>query len=131
MRKLFLLIPLLVGCAHENVAYVKSSKFQSPRIERELKYYVASHSTNDTNHFYVGATEMKDHELIEAFVYWKEEQTLLSYSELDKNATDDHDAEAWGPPFGLKLGRDTVDTPEDIDGSNYLVTHRQWVDWMG
>jgi hypothetical protein len=130
VRKLVLLIPLLAGCAQDNVAHVVSSKFQSPRIERELKYYVANYSTNATNHFYVGATRVNDGELDEAFVYWKEEQTLLSYGELKKDAPDDDDAEAWGPPFGLKLGRDTVDTPEDLDGSTYLVTHRQWVDWM-
>ena len=131
VRKLLLLIPLFAaGCAQDNIAHVVSSKFQSPRIERELKYYVANYSTNDINHFYVGATQISGGELDYAFVYWKEEQTILSYGELQKDTTDDHDAEAWGPPFGLKLGRDTVDTPEDIDGSTYLVTHRWWVDWM-
>lgn len=30
----------------------------------------------------------------------------------------------------LRLDRDTVDMEDDIAGSNYLVTHRLWVDWM-
>jgi hypothetical protein len=127
IRMLLLFIPLLAGCAQDKIVHVVSSNFQSPRIERELKYYVANYSINATNHFYVGPTEVKRGELVEAFVYWKEEQTLLSYGELQKDAR--FDAEAWWPA-GLKLGRDTVDTPEDIDGSTFLVTHRQWVDWM-
>jgi hypothetical protein len=124
---ILILVALLVSCAHERPLTVAASDFHSPRIERELNFYVATHPLHSTNHFYVGPTKIDHGELIEALVYWKEERTILSYRELEADAL--HDIFAWGG-HELKLDRDTVDTPEEIAGSNYLETHRQWVDWM-
>lgn len=118
---------LLLGCAHEQILTVIGPNFRSPRIERELNYYVANFSSHETNHFYVGATRLDHDRLVEAMVYWKEERTLLTYYELVPDAK--HDIFAWGP-HEVKLDRDTVDTPEEIGGSTYLETHRYWVDWM-
>ena len=57
----------------------------------------------------------------EALVYWKEERTSWTTVGLPKT---------HGKVQRLKLDRDTVDTPEEIGGSNYLETHRTWLDWM-
>lgn len=109
--------------------HVTGSDFRSRRIERELNFYVAHFSTYPTNHFYVGVTKVDRGELVNALVYWKEARTLLPYGELADDAPDGTEIFAW-QGHHLKLGRDTVDTGEDIGGSTYLETHRQWVDWM-
>lgn len=119
------LVMLLAGCAQQKL--VITSAFHSPRIERELNYYVANFSAHETNHFYVGATKLEHSELIQALVYWKEERILLDYRELEPDAQ--HDSFSWGP-HELKLDRDTVDTQEEVGTSDYLETHRTWVDWM-
>src|SRR5215472_18594363 len=92
---------LMVGCAHEELLVVHKSNFRSPRIKRELNYYVANFSSHETNHFYVGATRLDHGQLVEALVYWKEEQTLLRYDELEPDAQ--HDNWAWRPMDELKL----------------------------
>jgi hypothetical protein len=128
MKKMILLsFAMLTGCVHDEPSRVVASDFQSRRIERELNFYVATHPSHATNHFYVGATRVNHGQLIEAFIYWKEERILLPYTELEVDAS--HDAFAW-QGHELKLGRDTVDTPEDIAGSTYLQTHRQWAEWV-
>ena len=129
--KAMFIIPILilVGCASVQVAQVKTSHFKAPRLERELNFFVANYSSHETNRFYMGAIEINHGELASAWVYWKEERTLLPYVELMPDAPAWSDAEAWGANE-LKLDRDTVDTEEDIDGSTYLATHRQWVNWM-
>jgi hypothetical protein len=132
MRTLILFLVLLAGCArsaNNGVMCVVASDFHSPKIERELKFYVANFSTYPTNHFYVEATEVNHGELVKALVCWKEARMLLPYSELADDAPDGAEIFAWQAPH-LKLVRDTVDTAEDIGGSTYLETHRQWVDWM-
>jgi len=116
---------LLAGCAHEK--YVITSNFHSPRIERELSYYVVNFSPHETNHFYVVGTRLDHGQLVEAEVYWKEERTLMKYLELEPGAP--HYIGAW-PNDQLKLDRDTVDTQEEADTSSYAETHRTWVDWM-
>jgi hypothetical protein len=127
MKKLIAasLAMLLAGCAHQRAAI--TSNFRSPRIERELNYYVANFSSHETNHFYVCATKLERGQLLKAIVYWKEERTLLDYGELEPDAR--HDIFAWGP-HELKLDRDTVDTQEEVGTSDYLETHRTWVEWM-
>lgn len=117
---------LLAGCADDKL--VVTSNFSSPRLGRELNYWVANFSSHETNHFYVGATKRDHGQLVEAEVYWKEERTLMAYDELEPDAW--ADIEAWPSMEQLKLDQDTVDTPEEIGTSSYLVTHREWVDWM-
>ena len=113
----------------EGMLRVIGSDFYSKRIVSELEYYAALNSTYTTNHFYVGAIKLDGTNLVTALVYWKEPRVILNYGELDNDASDGHEIEAWGWASN-KLDRDTVDTTEEIDGSNYLITHRQWVDWM-
>lgn len=130
----FICIVLLfsAGCAwnsNHSVLRVIRSGFRSPKIEHELNFYVANFSTYATNHFYVGATELDHGNLVKALVYWKEPRIILDYGELMDDAPEGAEIFAWQGNH-LKLGRDTVDTPEDIGGSTYLETHRQWVDWM-
>jgi hypothetical protein len=129
MRVLILMAILLVGCArgaNDGVTHVIVTDFHSSKIERELKFYVANFSTHATNHFYVAATKLDRSQLVTALVYWKEPRILMNYTELDDDAPMSF---AWQGSH-LKLDRDTVDTPEDIAGSTYLVTHRDWVDSM-
>jgi len=128
-RGLIIPILLLVGCARVQLLDVKTSPYKAPRLERELNFFVANYSSHETNHFYVGATTIKHGELWSAWVYWKEERTLLPYTELVADAPEGAESLAWRG-HDLKLDRDTVDTGDDIGGSNYLETHRQWVDWM-
>jgi hypothetical protein len=100
----------------------------SKKVERALKFYVARFSTHATNHFYVGVTKLDRKEPLTALVYWKEARLLMDYGELEDDAP--ARAEIFALNHPLKLDRDTVDTPEDIAGSTYLATHRQWVTWM-
>lgn len=118
-----------VGNTDTGIMHVVGSDFRSPKIERELKFYVANFSTYQTNHFYVGPTELDHGQLVKALVYWKEPRILMDYGELTDDAPEGTEIFAW-QGHHLKLGRDTVDTGEDIGGSTYLETHRQWVDWM-
>ena len=53
----------------------------------------------------------------------------MEYTELADDAPEGTEIFAWQGNH-LKLGRDTVEMPEDIAGSTYLETDRQWVDWM-
>ena len=132
MRALIIMTFLLAGCARSadsGIMHVLASDFRSPRVERELKFYVANYSTHATNHFYVGATKLDRGQLVTALVYWKEPRILMNYGELTDDAPEGSENFAW-QGHHLKLGRDTVDTPQDGYGSTYLVTHRQWVDWM-
>ena len=129
-QAIFALIPLLAGCAHIQTLDVKTASYKAPRLERELDFFVSNYSTHETNHFYVGATTINHGQLWSAWVYWKEERTLMTYEELSVDAPEGAEALAWTDHYDLKLDRDTVDTPEDGYGSMYLETHRQWVDWM-
>jgi len=131
IRTAIILLPLLfVGCLHEKPLSVKTGTYKAPRLQRELNFFVSNYSSHETNHFYVGPTEVSHGKLISAWVYWKEERTLLTYAEPDSDTPEGAEAFAWTHHFDLKLDRDTVDTPDDINGSTYLETHRQWVDWM-
>ena len=132
MRAILLTALLFTGCArHEDdgLMHVVAADFRAPRLVRSLNYYVAHYSSHATNHFYVGPIEVHDGELVRALVYWKEERTLLPYAELTADTPDGAEVFAWHG-HDLKLDRDTVDSPTDITGSAYLVTHRMWMDWM-
>ncbi len=122
-----MLVPLLTGCAQDRLLHVVGPYPESPSIERCLLYWTSNFATNATNHYYVGATKPSGG-FVDAFVYWKEERTILEYAELDPEAPPGTEIEAFH--HLLKLDRDTVDTPEDRAGSTYLETHRTWLDWM-
>ncbi len=122
---LLLVVALVGGCAANRSWHSNSGDLGLPRIERELNFYVATHPLHESNHFFAYPTDFRHGEPVGAEVYWKEERTLLHYSELEPDAT--HDIFAWSG-HELKLDRDTVDTRDDIGGSSYLVTHRQWAE---
>jgi hypothetical protein len=111
----------------EGLARVVGPYPDSSSIRRCLQYWTANFSTNTINHYFVGAVQPEDG-FPEALVYWKEERTILDYGGLVADAPIGTEIEAWHNP--LRLDLDTVDTPEEIGGSSYLVTHRTWVDWM-
>jgi hypothetical protein len=124
---MLLSVVLLSGCAHERVMHVTGPYPETQWIKRCLYYWTSNFSTNEVNHFYVGAVKPKGG-WNNALVYWSEERTILDYVELAPDAREGAEIEAWHHP--LRLDRDTVDTEDDIAGSNYLITHRLWVDWM-
>jgi hypothetical protein len=67
IKKNFIIsILLLVGCSHVQLLDVKTSPYKAPRLERELNFFVANYSSHETNHFYVGATEINRGELVSA-----------------------------------------------------------------
>ena len=53
----------------------------------------------------------------------------MPYGELADDAPEGAEIFAW-QGHHLKLGRDTVDTGEDVGDSTYLEPHRQWLEWM-
>ena len=116
---------VLVGCAHNRASHRPVSELKLPRIERELNFYVATHPWDATNHFFVYPIGFQHGEPTGAMVYWKEERTMLPYNELEPDAV--HDIFAWRGSE-VKLDRDTADTQDEIGGSDYLETHRQWAD---
>lgn len=105
--------------------HVQPHTFSAPWIDRDLRYWTASYSSHATNHFYVGATELHNGRLENGLVYWKEERTIIFVGEPNPDAAE---CMTWG--HALKLDRDTVDVPEDGQGSTYLEPHRVWVTWM-
>jgi hypothetical protein len=113
----------------DGTLHVIGSDYRSKRIVRELEYYVALCSTYPTNHFYVGATQLNGKNLVKALAYWKEPRVIMEYGELTDDTPEDAEIFAWQGTH-LKLGQETVDTPDDINGSTYLETHSQWVNWM-
>jgi hypothetical protein len=132
MRAIILTALFFAGCARQaddGLMHVVVADFHAPRLARSLNYYVAHYSSHATNHFYVGPIEVHDGQLVRALVYWKEERTLLPYAELTADTADGAEGFAWHG-HDLKLDRDTVDSPADIAGSTYLVTHRIWMDLM-
>jgi hypothetical protein len=128
MRGVIVAILLFAGCAHrpaDTFMHILPHTFSAPWIDRDLSYWTASYSSYATNHFYVGATELHNGQLGNGLVFWKEERTIIFVGEPSSIATE---CMTWG--HALKLGRDTVDTPDDLHGSTYLETHRTWVTWM-
>jgi hypothetical protein len=123
MRALFLLIPLLAGCAHQR-SQSDPAAFRSPGIERSLLYWTANFSPHATNHFYVRATELDRGDLVRALVYWREAGRLLDYAEVPKGA----EALAWR--LRPKVDREAVMTDEKISNSNHVVPHRTWLKWV-
>ena len=123
-RVVFILIPLLAGCAHD--LRVVGPYPETPMIKRCLVYWTSNFSTNAINHFYVGAVKPTGGS--DALIYWKEERTIIEYDGLAPDAPRGAEIEAFRGT--IKLDQDTVDTPDDIAGSTYLETHRTWVGWM-
>jgi hypothetical protein len=124
MRTPLLLVLLLTGCAHHHAPPVASADFRSPGIERCLHYWTANFSSHTTNHFFLCPTDVDRGDLVEALVYWKEGGRLLDYCEMPEGA----EAQAWR--LRPKVDRTAVVTDERITGSNDLVTHRVWVNWV-
>lgn len=69
-------------------------------------------------------TDLYQGDLEGALVYWREGGRLLDYSEMPKGA----EAQAWR--LRPKVDRTAVLTDEQIKGSNDLVAHRVWVNWV-
>ena len=124
MRVMFLLVPLLAGCAHQRPAQFNPASFDSPGIERSLQYWTANNSHSPSNHYYVYATDMDRGELVSALVYWREGGRILVYSEEPQGS----EPKAWR--LRPKVDRNTVSSDESVTGANEVVPHGMWVRWM-
>lgn len=122
---LFFCLFLFSGCA-DHYGNIRGD-FYAPRVERELNFYVATHPFYSTNHFFVGALVLQGTNMDSGMVYWKEGNMLLPYDELRPDATED--IFAW-QHRALKLGRDTVNSEADLNGSTYMITTANWHDWV-
>jgi hypothetical protein len=100
----------------------KNPYFAHP--ERALKnLMIFEKKSNAINHFFiVGYNWASGHSAV--WVHWKEEETLISWS----GSTDQQRREngLTTSRRTLKLGRDTVETDADINGSSYLETRAWW-----
>lgn len=121
---LILALLFILGCADPYGDI--SGNFYAPRVRKELSCFVATYSVYPTNHFFVGAISLDQTNLDEALVYWQEDQIILLYDELVPSA--EYGVEAWRNRE-WKLCRDTVKTPDEINGSDYLITDDNWHDW--
>lgn len=129
-----LLIAMLVtGCVHKAPEILRvTGPYSDASVERCLMFWTANYSTNVVNHYYAGACHPR-YPFNDAFIYWKEGRTLLDYHESARcydTPPPSPGGEIFASHHQLKLDRDTVDTGDDIGGSSYRVTHRQWLDWM-
>jgi hypothetical protein len=96
--------------------------YKDPRIA--LKNGVAAYKKNhQTNHLCVVGYQWPDG-YKNVWVHWKEEKELLLW---DGALDPDSRAKSFiGFSRSLELGKDTVKTEDDINGSTYLVTEQWW-----
>lgn len=96
-------------------------------MEGDLQYLADQFGTFATNSFFVGATRVRDGDLIEAHVYWKERRTLLLYwARDDDEYLRSASATSWHKEWPLESG--TVD-PTDNAGC-YRLHLDNWIMWM-
>jgi hypothetical protein len=91
-----------------------------PAIRKRL---LAQKKNNKTQHFcVVGYVWPDDYPIV--WVHWIEEKSLLLWR--SGNSEEQREKGLIMARQNLKLGRDTVATPDDINGSTYLETHAWW-----
>jgi hypothetical protein len=89
-------------------------------IEKMLLF---KRKNSSKNHFCVIGYAWPDN-YIDVWVHWKEDKRLLQWrGNSDKGMRENGLIYAQSD---LQLGKNTVATPEDIKGSNYLVTNAWW-----
>ncbi|WP_454763551.1 hypothetical protein [Cupriavidus campinensis] len=100
----------------------KNSYYQNP--PSAMRYFLATFGKNSQrNHFCVVGYKWSDGRK-QVWVHWQEEQTLIlwggsrypEYAYRSLVMSNRH----------LELATDTVPTPDDINGSTYLVTEAWW-----
>lgn len=117
--------PLPPGIAETATGRIKVSAspyFRQPR--HAMKYLLVTENRNDrTNRFCAVGYRWPDG-TSQAWVLWQEEQTLMLWR--GNRYRDMRDIGLAAAQRSLKLGRDTVPTDNDINGSTYLVTEAWW-----
>jgi len=92
--------------------------------ERAIRNRIAFEKRNHvTNHFCVVGYEWPDGG-IQVWVNWREQKTNILW-----DGNEDRELRELGlmaTRRNLRLGKDTVETNNDIGGSTYLVTRRWW-----
>jgi hypothetical protein len=87
------------------------------------KLLLAAKKNKKLNHFCVISYELRSGNT-HVWAHWREEKSLLLW-----RAGISEESRVNGLVMAhrdLKLGRDTVATPDDINGSTYLETHAWW-----
>ncbi|WP_454723651.1 MULTISPECIES: hypothetical protein [Cupriavidus] len=104
-------------------AVSQNSYFLKP--ERAIRNRIAFEKRNHvTNHFCVVGYEWPDGGL-QVWVNWREQNTNILW-----DGNEDRQLRELGlmaTRRNLRLGKDTVETNNDIGGSTYLVTRRWWL----
>jgi len=125
---------LLAGCADDSFPIEfdprptrridpSLSEYYGP-AEPALKKLLVSKRKNDaTNHFCVVGYEYSATEN-DVWVHWTEEQRLLLWR--DNSDPELREKGLVSAKSNLKLDKDTVQTPDEINGSSYLVTRAWW-----
>jgi hypothetical protein len=100
----------------------KNQYFIDP--ERALKNRVALEKKNRVaNHFCIVGYNWASGNFA-VWVHWKEEKLLMSWD--GSKYQDTRERGLMAARRNLKLGRDTVETDDDINGSSYLETRAWW-----
>ncbi|HOY69771.1 MAG TPA: hypothetical protein PL131_00715 [Methylotenera sp.] len=86
------------------------------------KLLLTEHKNKRNNHFCVIGYVWSDNEI--AWVHWVEEKRLILWEQSDDMRS--FETSLTNSRRDLKLGVDTVEKPEDINGSTYLVTREWW-----
>jgi hypothetical protein len=124
---------LMAGCVHKGPEFLHvTGPYSDASIERCLTYWTANYSTNAVKHYYAGACSPRG-AFNDAFVYWKEERTLMDYAEPARDSDTRQlrpGEENFAFHHNLRLDKNTVDTGQEVSSSPGLETHRQWLDWM-
>lgn len=83
---------------------------------------LAEHKNYRTQHFCAIGYHWQNGEI--AWVHWVEEKRIIMWEQSDELSA--AETSLRHSRRDLKLGVDTVDKPEDINGSSYLVTRDWW-----
>lgn len=85
---------------------------------------LAEHKNHRTQHFCVVGYQYENSEI--AWVHWVDEKRIIMWEQSDEISA--LETSLTHSRRDLKLGVDTVEKPEDINGSSYLVTRDWWQD---
>ena len=123
---MFLAIFIFTNCADQNQLKVVEPYPDTANLKSCLEYWTSHFSNHAVNHYFVGKTNVPNG-FAEVLIYWKEERQLIEYQNIDSM---EPGSEILSFHHSIKLDRDTVDTSEEIAGSTYVITHRNWIELM-
>jgi len=129
-----LLSPVLLAACVDGSFPIEFDPKPTRRVDPSVRYYgpaepalkkllVSKRKDDATNHFCVVGYEYSATET-DVWVHWVEEQRLLLWR--DNSDPELREKGLVSAKSNLKLDKDTVQTPDEINGSSYLVTRAWW-----